>query len=177
MKNKYSIFGDDMSLDKSEDESEEISIDIEQMIIEKWTPILDVIEVPEKDKLKIAQYGEHFMELEEQFRLDPNIGVLQKSLLPLNLKALKEIKNFDITKDSTITEEYTFRIDFPNSSIDMEDKGMNVVEVIEEDIKKVVIQELKDKNLTIYLLISNMMMVETDGNPQVVVLSKIKINE
>ena len=82
MKNKYSIFGDDMSLDKSEDESEEISIDIEQMIIEKWTPILDVIEVPEKDKLKIAQYGEHFMELEEQFRLDPNIGVLQKSLLP-----------------------------------------------------------------------------------------------
>jgi len=117
------------------------------------------------------------MELEEQFRLDPNIGVLQKSLLPLNLKALKEIKNFDITKDSTITEEYTFRIDFPNSSIDMEDKGMNVVEVIEEAIKKVVIQELKDKNLTIYLLISNMMMVETDGNPQVVVLSKIKINE
>jgi len=171
MKNKFSIFGDDMSIKPEEPEISE-----QELIIKKWTPILDVLDIEEKDKLKIAEYGEHFMELEEQFRLDPNHDVLQKSLLPLNLKALKELHNYTITKDSTIVEDYTFTIDFPHTPVEMEEMGLNIVEVIEESIRNIVIQELQNRDIVIYLLISNMRMIETEDAAKVSISTKIKIN-
>jgi len=172
--NKFSIFGDDMSIKPEESESTEQTE--EELILEKWAPILDVLEIEDEKKLKIAEYGEHFMELEEQFRLDPNSDVLQKTLLSLNLKSLKELDNYTITKDTTIVENYTFTIDLEKNPLDIKKMGLDIVNVIEESIKQVVIQELKDKDLTIYLLISNMSLVEKENSSKIIITSRIKIN-
>lgn len=148
-------------------------------LVEKWSTVLEVLKVTEEDKrIKMVEYAEHFSEMENSKQL-----IYQEkkmSLLPLNLKILKNIDNFEITNDPSNVETHEFIVEMKESDyMDIiEGGGFDFIRGVEDYIVDTITEKLKDKNILIYSLINDIsVMYEKGYDAQMVLRSRIKIND
>ena len=160
-------------------------------ILKKWKLILDTLEINEENRReKFAQYCEHFQQMDAnrtvnietvEMRGDKvySTGGDKPTLLPFNLRVLKELNNFDLTKDPGITETYSYRIKMKEEDyLDIKDGfGVDIISKLEGVILNEMILQLKDKDITIYSLVDNVQVIHEHGyDPSLTVRSRIRIN-
>jgi len=154
-------------------------------LLKKWESIINILEVDDEIKMEFARYAEHFLELETLSKMT-DVNKSNPSLLPINLKVLKELGKFKFTDNPDDVDNYTFTIDiddYPDlstykvSDMNLSDKN-KISSIIDNSIVDTMVKELGDKNLVVYSLINSITISE--GNnilPRLKISTRIKIIE
>lgn len=134
---------------------------------EKWSPIIEILGVTNYDNVvKMSEYAEKFTKMEI---LKDNTDSLGVNLLPINLKMLSKLDNFEITDDISQVNDITYKIKIDKNS---NKSSLEYVNELENSLINMMIDDLKEKNILIYSLVNNMF-VESD---KLIIVSRIKIN-
>jgi hypothetical protein len=128
---------------------------------------MECLGVTNSDKVvKMSEYSENFSKNETLKFL--NIDGINTNLLPLNLRILKDLDNFEITDDVSQVNDITYKIKIDkNSELDT----LDYLNKLEGSLIDMVVKDLKNKNILIYSLVNNVF-IESDN---LVIASRIKI--
>jgi len=142
-------------------------------IIEKWSPVMSALGVSDNDKIaKMSEYCEKFIKMESEKSISVvNSNVLFENLLPINLRILKELDNFEITTDASKVQNFTYNIKIDNDSY----PSLTSLEQLESSLIQTIIEDLKDKDILIYSLVDNIFVMKIDNEfSRLVMSSRIK---
>jgi hypothetical protein len=135
--------------------------------IEKWFPIMECLGVTNSDKVvKMSEYSENFAK-NEMLKVS-SIDKIDINLLPLNLRILKDLDNFEITDDASQVNDVIYKISIDkNSELD----SIDYINELEGSLIDIMVKDLKEKNILIYSLVNNMFI----DSGKLVISSRIKI--
>jgi len=135
---------------------------------EKWSPIIEILGVINYDNVvKMSEYADKFTKME--ILKDNNVDSLGINLLPINLKILSKLDNFEITDDISQVNDITYKIKIDKNS---NKSSLEYVNELENSLINIMIDDLKEKNILIYSLVNNIF-IESD---KLIIVSRIKIN-
>ena len=135
---------------------------------EKWSPIIEILGVTNYDNVvKMSEYADKFTKME--ILKDNNVDSLGINLLPINLKILSKLDNFEITDDISQVNDITYKIKIDKNS---NKSSLEYVNELENSLINMMIDDLKEKNILIYSLVNNIF-IESD---KLIIVSRIKIN-
>lgn len=145
-------------------------------VIEKWGPIMETLGVTNSEKvIKMSEYSENFAKNESL--KTSNVDGINMNLLPLNLRILKDLDNFEITDDMSQVNDifYAVHIKNKNPDISLEFSTSQMVldytNELESSLIDMMVEDLKGKKILIYSLVNN---VFIESN-KLVISSRIKI--
>lgn len=144
-------------------------------VLKKWAPIVDALKVTDEDKRqKMADYAEHHSKL-ENIESITTVGNSQ-NLLPISMKVLSEMNNFNIINDPPDTIEYSITIK-RYEIIAMETKGFDIMPQLESVLIKEIINDLKDKDISVYTMVDSIALItENELGGKMILRSRVKIN-
>jgi len=153
------------------------------MATKKWKPILDSLNITNNEKrVKIALYAEQHMKLDSYNHNPTNIANnIGASLLPISLKILSKLDNFEIVDNPRLVETYQV-----SSSINREEieslrcfttsPGIEIVQRLESVLVEELISQLRGKRVLVYMVVSSMLVIsEETFSPKMILSSRIKI--
>lgn len=150
----------------------------ESYALKKWGPVLDALNIDDYDKkVKIAEYAEHHQKI-DGIASNNEFG---DNSLPMSIKVLSELDNFDIVENQIgiQSHRYSIRINADDVNYIRGNFDIDVISRLESLALNELINDIKNKNVTIYKAVSSLSVV-TDENtmtPTMVLESRYKINE
>lgn len=125
-------------------------IEIMKKKLKRWLPIMESLQIKSDDKLeKLCEYAEIHANVDAVRSL--YAGDIHITRLPISLMILKELDNFEITNN--IDDVDTIQTKIKLESVDGM-LPMNPEPHYESEIRTAMVNELKDKNILVYQLIS-----------------------
>jgi len=128
---------------------------------------MECLGVTNSDKIvKMSEYSENFAK-NEMLKVS-SIDKIDINLLPLNLRVLKDLDNFEITDDASQVNDVIYKIEIDkNSELD----SIDYINELEGSLIDIMVKDLKEKNILIYSLVNNMFI----DFGKLVISSRIKI--
>jgi len=152
-------------------------------VLKKWNFLIDSLGVIDKEKkIKIAKYIEHYIQLSNlrSTHMDESFNV-RSNLLPINVKVMSELNNFEITNDPSKVENITYSVLIKQEdwNENFDDNGVyhqSNIEKLESVLLYQMIEKLKDKDILIYSLVDSLSIIsEKDFGAKMIINSRIKI--
>jgi nitrogen regulatory protein PII-like uncharacterized protein len=144
--------------------------------IKKWSPIMEALDITDEAKIaKMSEYAENFIKMEStKSNISPfNTSGVSGNLLPINLRIMKDLDNFEITTDASKTQNFTYNIKIDNDTY----PSLTSLDQLESVLIHTIIEDLKDKDILIYSLVDNMFVMKIDNEfSKLVISSRIKKN-
>lgn len=142
--------------------------------MKKWKPVLDSLDIMDEEKrIKISIYAEQHQRIEGG---PNNLGERGPNLLPLSIRILSKLDNFEITNNPTLVEDYSVSMSFSRKQI--ESMGLDTIRRMESILIEEFISQFRDKKILVYMAVSNLSMIsDTTLAPRMILQSRIKIIE
>lgn len=150
-----------------------------------WKPILDMFDVDDDKKIKMADYADHHAKLEVESNSTVSID-FNNSLLPMSLKILSKIDDFEVTYDASEVKDHTISVTLSKDDLLFikESIGIDVIPYIENMLMEEIIHQCKDKKILVYTMVDSIQSIaEVLKNskdillPKIIIKSRIKILE
>ncbi len=130
---------------------------------------MECLGVTNSDKvIKMSEYAENFAKMEILKSDTLSSDSLTENLLPINLRILSKLDNFEITNDASQINDITYKIRIDKS---FESSSLDYINELEHSLINMMIEDLKEKNILIYSLVNNVF-IDSD---ELVIASRIKI--
>jgi hypothetical protein len=141
--------------------------------IEKWSSIMEALGVTDKVKIvKMSEYADNFAKMEtSKYTSGLNTSGVLGNLLPINLRIMKDLDNFEITTDTSKIEVFSYSI-IIDSNFDI--NSIDSLSKLESVLIHTIIEDLKDKDILIYSLVDSVFIMKYDGINKLVMSSRIK---
>jgi len=130
-------------------------IDVEKAI-RKWKPVLESLNITDEEKsTKIAVYAEQHQRL-ESFEIINNNGY---NLLPISIKVLSKLDNFEITDDPRLVETYQVSVTINRHEIEY-NTGIDIMPRLENVLVEELINQLRGKKVLVYKAASSLLTID-----------------